>query len=79
MSFTVRYTGDKAAKLAKALRDCLDWLPAGPAADLRVTLQHTARHKGARVAFRQGYFYLDFAGVRGLPARAFIRDALRAP
>ena len=82
MSITIRYTGTRADKLSKALQDARAWLRShckpGAAKLLEAEIAKVHASHGARAAYRSGYFYLEFAGVRGIPARAFIREALRA-
>jgi len=77
MSYTIRYTqGTRAEREAAAMKDVHGWL--GDRFGLvEQKLQEFWNGPGSRKQRLNGlYLGLEFAGVRGLPARAMIRRIL---
>lgn len=76
--YTLEYDGSRSARLTEALRDALDYLPANIRTRLFAVLRDIkacpSRPRTKRVA---AYMACEFAGLRGLPATAVIKEAWR--
>ena len=70
MSFTIKYTGTKQEKYAKAYQDGMDYLTAYQKKAVEDYAVFAKSVQPGRIqAYRDLKIALAFAGVRGLPAR----------
>ena len=77
MGYTVTYTGTKVERMERGLADAYGYLGAD---NMRIVLEDLVKLKngmGKRVLVKYGVLRLSMIGIRGVPARALILEALR--